>query len=187
MNSLALWYCDRCRNASVLVSVCRTIAMEVAKMKVIWRYFLSLVAIFRVLFGRFILSLLLILAALTLIAANPLQIGPEDPSDFLGVLQWLALGPGALFVAGSGLAFLLELFPAWGSAISGQLRPWIVLVLTIILAFGAKFALTYPTIIEQIAPVYTTLFLIVAAWVGSQFGYARAKIAGMRADRTISG
>lgn len=148
-------------------------------MKAIWRYFLSVVVIFR----WFILSSLLIIVALMLIAANTMQ-EPADPSDFLGVLQWLALGPGALFVAGNGLAFLLEIFPAWGSIIHEKLRPWIVLGLTILLAFGAKAALAYPAVVEQIKPIYTTVFLIVAAWAGSQFGHASAKAAGMRAERT---
>jgi len=51
------------------------------------------------------------------------------------------------------------------------------------MAVGARALLAYPDVIQQIAPIYTTLFLIVSAWVGTQLGYARAKITGMRAAR----
>jgi hypothetical protein len=51
------------------------------------------------------------------------------------------------------------------------------------MAFGAKALLTYPEVVQQIAPIYTMLFLIGSAWLGTQLGYARAKITGMRAVR----
>jgi hypothetical protein len=51
------------------------------------------------------------------------------------------------------------------------------------MAFGAKALLTYPEVVQQIAPIYTMLFLIGSAWLGTQLGYARAKITGMRAAR----
>jgi hypothetical protein len=55
--------------------------------------------------------------------------------------------------------------------------------LSVGMAFGAKALLTYPEVVQQIAPIYTMLFLIGSAWLGTQLGYARAKITGMRAAR----
>jgi len=51
------------------------------------------------------------------------------------------------------------------------------------MAFGARALLEYPDVIQKIAPIYTMLFLIGSAWLGTQLGYARAKITGMRAVR----
>lgn len=130
---------------------------------------------------RFLLTLLVILVVPLLIAARPLQ--PADPTDLLQVLEWLAMGPGALVVAGAALAFVLEIVPGWGSKVPATLRPWIVLGLAVGMAFGAKALLAYPDVVQQIAPIYMMLFLTGSAWLGTQLGYARAKITGMRAAR----
>ena len=129
-------------------------------------------------FYRFLLTVVVIMATFPLIAARSLQ--PADPTDLLQVLEWLALGPGALIAAGAALAFVLEIVPGWGSKMPAALRPWIVLGLTIAMAFGARALLAYPDVIQKIAPIYTTLFLIVSAWLGTQLGYARAKVAGTK-------
>ena len=123
---------------------------------------------------------LIVLLSLLLIAA----VQPEDPSDLNEVLLWMALGPGALFVAGNGLSYLLEIVPGWGSKILVSWRPWIVLALTVGLAFGAKALLGYEDLVSQIAPTYKMLFMVIGGWLGSQFAYGRLKMSGMRAERT---
>lgn len=132
-------------------------------------------------FFRIVLTMLVVMLSLALIAATWLQ--PADPSDLFEVLKWIAIGPGALIVAGAALAFFLEIIPGWGSKVPKALRPWIVLGLAILMAFGAQALLAYPDIVKKVAPIYTMLFLIVSAWLGTQLGYARAKVTGMRAPR----
>lgn len=127
---------------------------------------------------------LLLLAMLALFFASAF-VQPEDPSDLFAVLAWLAAGPGALFVAGYAVSFLLESVPGWGSTVPEGLRPWLVLAIAVALSFGAQVALkAVPSgILGDAAAIYKTLFLIVSTWVGSQLGYGRAKALDMRAPR----
>lgn len=124
----------------------------------------------------------LLLCSLALVAFAPLA-QPEEPTSLESVLIWLATGPGALLVVGAALAFLLEKIPGWGTVVPEGLRPWIVLALSVGLAFGAQYLLTRPDVIVVLQPIYATLFMVAAAWAGSQFGYAQAKLAGLRAPR----
>ena len=137
--------------------------------------------IFRQYLFLWVIVILIGLLSVFLIAA----LQPEDPSDLNQVLIWLAVGPGALFVAGNGLSYFLEIFPGWGSKILVSWRPWIVLALTVGLAFGAKALLAYDGLVSQISPAFKMLFTVIAAWIGSQFAYARLKSSGMRAGRKL--
>ena len=125
---------------------------------------------------------LLVLCSLALVAFSPLA-QPADPADLASVLVWLATGPGALIVVGAAMAFLLEKIPGWGTVVAEGLRPWIVLALSIGLAFGAQYLLTRPEVVAVLQPIYATVFLVAAAWLGSQLGYAQAKNLDMRGAR----
>lgn len=125
---------------------------------------------------------LLILCSLALVAFAPLA-QPEDPASLESVLIWLATGPGALIVVGAALAFLLEKIPGWGTVVPEKLRPWIVLALSVGLAFGAQYLLTRPDVVAVLQPIYATLFMVAAAWLGTQLGYGQVKVFEMRGPR----
>ena len=120
--------------------------------------------------------------SLLLIAASFLQ--PEDPGDLNEVLIWLALGPGAVYVAGRALSIFLEKLPGWATKVPESLRPYIVLALGIGLSFGAKALLDQGEVLAQIAPIYKDLVTIIVAWLGTQQQYLSMKASGTRALRS---
>lgn len=115
---------------------------------------------------RMPVMVLISLSSLLLMAFRSFQ--PATPEDLNVILAWLAAGPGAVWVAGRALSFLLEQIPVWGTAISGQLRWWIVLVLSGGLMFGAYALLQQSELVLKLSPIYQMLFMLVAAWLGSQ-------------------
>jgi hypothetical protein len=119
---------------------------------------------------------LIVLFSWCLVAFRLFQ--PANPEDLTAILTWLAAGPGAVWVAGRALSFLLEQIPAWGTAISGQLRWWIVLVLSGGLMFGAYTLLQQSEVVLQLSPIYQMLFMLVAAWLGSQQQFVTLVMAG---------
>lgn len=124
---------------------------------------------------RLILLLLSLLALLSLAFA---WLQPTDPLDLATVLAWVAAGPGAVWVAGRALSFLLEQIPGWGTVLSGRLRWWIVLVLSAGLMIGAYLLLQRVELLAQIDPIYKMLFMLVAAWLGTQQQYIQLKGVG---------
>lgn len=126
---------------------------------------------------RFMLLILALLALLSM-AFMPL-FQPAEPSDLLAVLAWMAAGPGAVWVAGRALSFLLEQVPGWASALTGTLRWWIVLVLSAGLMVGAYALLQRGDLLAQADPIYKMIFMLVAAWLGTQQQFAQLKTAGI--------
>lgn len=104
---------------------------------------------------------------------------PVDPTALVGVLAWLAAGPGAVWVAGRALCFLLEQIPGWATAISGMLRWWIVLILSAGLMVGAYLLLQRSELIAQIDPVYKMAFMLIAAWLGAKQQFTSLKANGI--------
>jgi len=108
---------------------------------------------------------------------------PEDPTDFVEVLTWLAAGPLAVFVAGQAVSYALEQIPAWGSGISSGLRRLIVLLLAVVLAVGANLLLANAELVQFLENYYRIAFNLAAAWLGTQLAYGRQAGAGMLATR----
>jgi len=104
---------------------------------------------------------------------------PVEPTDLVAVLAWLAAGPGAVWVAGRALSFLLEEIPAWGTALSGTLRWWIVLVLAVGIMVGAYALLQRSDFLPQLDPIYKMAFLLIAAWLGTKQQFTAIKAAGL--------
>ena len=104
---------------------------------------------------------------------------PVEPTDLVAVLAWLAAGPGAVWVAGRALSFLLEQIPGWGSALSGTLRWWIVLVLAAGVMVGAYMLLQQAALLPQLDSVYKMVFMLIAAWLGTQQQFVSLKTAGV--------
>jgi hypothetical protein len=104
---------------------------------------------------------------------------PVPPTDLVAVLAWLAAGPGAVWVAGRALSFLLEQIPGWGSALSGTLRWWIVLVLAAGVMIGAYMLFQRSDLLVQLDPIYKMAFMLVAAWLGTQQQFVSLKAAGL--------
>lgn len=104
---------------------------------------------------------------------------PVPPTDLVAVLAWLAAGPGAVWVAGRALSFLLEQIPAWGSALSGTLRWWIVLALAVGIMVGAYMLIQRSDWLAQLDPIYKMAFMLVAAWLGTQQQFMALKAAGL--------
>ncbi len=133
---------------------------------------------------RFVIAPLLIVAAFFLVAFRALQ--PEDPADLVGVLSWLALGPGALFVAGYAFSYLLEKVPGWGTVLPDFARAIIVIVLAVGLAIGARYLLSRMDIVAAIDPLYTLVIGILVAWYGTQKAFAQQKFTGLLQARKKS-
>ena len=104
---------------------------------------------------------------------------PVPPTDLVAVLAWLAAGPGAVWVAGRALSFLLEQIPAWGTALSGTLRWWIVLVLATGIMVGAYVLIQRSDLLAQLDPIYKMAFMLIAAWLGTQQQFVSLKAAGL--------
>lgn len=126
---------------------------------------------------RFMLLVLALLALFSLAFAPLLQ--PAEPTDLVAVLAWMAAGPGAVWVAGRALSFLLEQVPGWGTALSGTARWWIVLVLSGGLMVGAYLLVQRADLLAQADPIYKMVFMLVAAWLGTQQQFTQFKVAGI--------
>ncbi len=124
---------------------------------------------------------MLVIASLLTMAMRFFQ--PEDPGDLIAVLTWLALGPGAVYVAGRALSIILEKFPGWATKFPESLRGYAVLGLSVALTFGAKALLGQGEVLAQIAPIYKDLVTIIVAWLGTQQQYLSMKSSGLRAPR----
>ena len=122
-----------------------------------------------------LLSLVLVVAA---VAFRPF-LQPENPNDLSAVIAWLALGPGAVWIAGKALSFLLEEIPGWGTALSGRVRSLIVLALACGVAVGAYFLQQQSNLLLQLDPWYKLAFLIVTTWASTQVTYADQKVNGL--------
>lgn len=120
---------------------------------------------------------LLVPVILLLAAFSWLQ--PPDPSDLGAVLAWLALGPGAVYVAGQAFSYLLEKVPGWGTTVPEGARPYIVLAIAVGLAAGANFLLTRADVVGAIGPYYALIFQIIAAWLGTQKAFSDQKARGL--------
>lgn len=119
--------------------------------------------------------LLLVLVSLLLMAFAQ----PEDVSDLVAVLTWLALGPGAMYIAGQAMSHFVEKVPGWASRVPEVLRPFIVLLLAVGLAYGARLLLAQTEIVAAISPEYTFIVGIIVAWLGSQREFGRLKFNGL--------
>jgi len=108
---------------------------------------------------------------------------PEDPTNLTEVLAWLALGPGAVYIAGRALAIFLEKLPGWGTYVPESLRPWLVIILGVGLSFGAQYLLSQTEVLAIVAPVYKHIVTIIVAWLGSQQEYNSLKARGLRGKR----
>lgn len=130
---------------------------------------------------RWVLPLVLWLSVVLLailVAFRPL-IQPSEPMNLGEVIAWLALGPGAVWLAGMTISFLLEEIPGWATAISGRLRAFIVLALACLIAVGAHFLQLRADILAQLDPWYKLAFLIVTTWVSTQVTYSGRKSKGL--------
>jgi hypothetical protein len=103
---------------------------------------------------------------------------PEDPTILLAILTWIAAGPGGVWVAGKVLSFLVEQIPGW-QTISGTLRWWIVLLLSVGLTIGAYLLLQHVDLVAQLDPFYKMIFMLVTAWLGTQQQFTALKAAGV--------
>jgi hypothetical protein len=126
---------------------------------------------------------LLVIAMVWLLTTAFVFLQPADLGDLGEVLAWLALGPGAVYVAGRAMSILLEKVPGWGTAVPESVRPFIVLALSGGLMFGSQFLLGQEAVLAQIAPIYKQIVLLVTAWFATQQQYLSMKADGTRGTR----
>lgn len=104
---------------------------------------------------------------------------PSDATSLTEVIAWLALGPGAVWIAGKAVSFLVEEIPGWGTAISGRLRALIVLLLACAIAVGAYFLQQRSELLVQLDPWYKLGFLIVTTWASTQATFTDMQAKGL--------
>lgn len=123
------------------------------------------------------------LVTMWLLTAAFVFLQPADLGDLGEVFAWLALGPGAVYVAGRAMSILLEKVPGWGTAVPEAARPFIVLALSGGLMFGSQFLLGQEEVLAQVAPIYKQVVLLITAWFATQQQYLSMKAAGTRGAR----
>lgn len=128
------------------------------------------------------LLLVVIVSIVLLLVLSAFQV--EDPGDLTEVLIWLALGPGAVYIAGLAISILLEKVPGWGTRIPEALRPYVILAISAGLMFGSQVLLGQEELLAQVAPVYKQIVVLITAWLGTQVQFLRMKAEGLLGSRS---
>lgn len=124
------------------------------------------------------LGAVLVVSAAFLVA---FQTGPpQDPTDLSAVLVWLASGVGAPFVVGMAFAMLAEYWP-WFHTVKRGYKFGAGIVLSVAIAFGAQYVLAQPGLVEYVQPIFALVVSTVLAWLGQQYGLAKAERDGLNA------
>jgi len=93
----------------------------------------------------------------------------EPTKNLIDFLTWVASSGGAAVL----LAFVLERIPAF-QALAGEVKSWLTLGLTIVLALGAYAILTYVPagILAALAPWFAVVGAVVTTWLAAQGAHA---------------
>jgi len=130
--------------------------------------------------NRIFVFLLLLVGAFGTMAFAPMQEGElPDFTNLEAVLTWV-VGFGAPYLVGIAFSYLAENFQAWHK-LPKEVKFFIPMVVSVLIAIGAQYLLAQPAVIAQLAPVYTTVAQAIIFWLGSQNGYMNAKASGYAA------
>ena len=130
-----------------------------------------------------VLIVLLVIAVASVLRLRTTGVGPISQVEFLEVLSWLAIETVPLAVAGAALSYFLEIVPGWGSDHLKGFRPFIVMLICIILGVQAQMFVQKLGILAQVQVCYKTLYDVAVVWVATQQTFGKIKKDGMSANR----
>lgn len=99
----------------------------------------------------------------------------DDFTNLAFALNWVAT-IGGPYLVGKLLAYLAENWPAWHN-FPTPVKFLAPMILSVLLAVGAKLLLGQAEFLAEIAPIYTTVAMAISAYLGSQTGYMQTRLA----------
>lgn len=125
---------------------------------------------------------LLLLAALMLIAARPMQGELPDWADLVAVLTWIAVQGGGPAIVVAALSWIVENWPKWHE-LPKWVKFWVPMLSSILLSALATLALDYlPDVVATISPYWRFIITAALTWLASQGAYVAAKSRGYGMD-----
>lgn len=99
----------------------------------------------------------------------------DDFTNLAFVLNWVAT-IGGPYLVGKLLSYLAENWPRWHT-LPVPVKFLAPMVLSVILAVGAKLLLGQAEFLAAVSPWFTMVAMAVSAYLGSQKGYQESRLA----------
>ena len=104
-----------------------------------------------------------------------------DTTSITAVLLWIIAGPGAAYLVGQLMAFILENVPAWHT-FPTWVKFSVPIVLAALFAVVAKVLIGFPDVLAQISPWFTVIVTAISCYVASQRQYMKTRETGYGAN-----